>query len=71
MMGIPGSGKSTFVRKRRDIFDNPIVISRDKIRFSLLEEGDEYFSKEEILKFIKNDELRKTNIDAFMDFINE
>lgn len=31
----------------------------------------EYFSKEEILKFIKNDELRKTNIDAFMDFINE
>ena len=31
----------------------------------------EYFSKEEILKFIKNDELRKTNIDAFMEFINE
>lgn len=31
----------------------------------------EYFSKEEILKLIKNDELRKTNIDAFMDFINE
>lgn len=31
----------------------------------------EYFSKKEILKFIKNDELRKTNIDAFMDFINE
>lgn len=30
----------------------------------------EYFSEEEILKFIKNDELRKTNIDAFMDFIN-
>ena len=51
MMGIPGSGKSTFVRKRRDIFDNPIVVSRDKIRFSLLEEGDEYFSKEdEVLK---------------------
>ena len=47
MMGIPGSGKSTFVRKRRDIFDNPIVVSRDKIRFSLLEEGDEYFSKED------------------------
>ena len=30
----------------------------------------EYFSEEEILKFIKNNELRKTNIDAFMDFIN-
>ena len=47
MMGIPGSGKSTFIKKRRDIFNNPIVISRDKIRFSLLEEGDEYFSKED------------------------
>lgn len=30
----------------------------------------EYFSKEEILRFIKNNELRKTNIDAFMDFID-
>lgn len=46
MVGIPASGKSTFAKKY-DIFNNIVIISRDKIRFSLLKEEDSYFSKEE------------------------
>lgn len=46
MMGLPGSGKSTYL----EIITSPkmgdIVISRDKIRFSLLQDGDKYFDKE-------------------------
>ena len=52
MIGVPGSGKSTYAKnlikyinyidKKRNI----VCISRDEIRFSLLKEGDAYFSKE-------------------------
>lgn len=42
MCGVPGSGKSTYANKQPD----SIVISRDKIRFSLVSEDEEYFSKE-------------------------
>lgn len=44
MMGVPGSGKSTFANRWQDI--NTVVVSRDAIRFGLLQEGDEYFAKE-------------------------
>lgn len=40
--GCPGAGKSTWANKQPD----SIVISRDKIRFSLVSEDEEYFSKE-------------------------
>lgn len=43
--GIPGSGKSTFIMNH-NFGLNTKVISRDNIRFSLLTEKDEYFSKE-------------------------
>lgn len=47
LAGIPGSGKSTWIQNHKNFFaPNHAVISRDKIRFSLLEEGDDYFSKE-------------------------
>lgn len=51
LSGIPGSGKSTWADKQ----PNATIVSRDKIRFSLLKEGDEYFSKENQVKtaFIK------------------
>ena len=42
MVGISGSGKSTYART----IPNTIYVSRDEIRFSLLEEGDSYFAHE-------------------------
>jgi predicted kinase len=53
MMGIPGSGKSTWVKNN---FPNIIPVSRDAIRFELLDErGGEYFDHENEVfdKFIR------------------
>lgn len=77
MAGIPGSGKSTWIKEHLNWFsDSCEVISRDEIRFSLLEEGDEYFSKEnevvkEFFKRIKNSLIN--NVDTIVDatHINE
>ena len=53
LVGIPGSGKSTWMRDH--IGDNDAVISRDSIRFQLLSDEDEYFARENEVfdKFIK------------------
>ena len=45
MMGAPGSGKSTWIRDNAAAGD--IHVSRDQIRFALVEEGEEYFSRED------------------------
>ena len=42
--GVPGSGKSTFLKTHKN--PNEEIISRDDIRFSLLKEGEDYFSHE-------------------------
>lgn len=42
--GVPGSGKSTWLKE--NIAPDEKIISRDEIRFSLLKEGEEYFSHE-------------------------
>lgn len=48
MVGTPGSGKSYFISHNRDFFKGSVkVISRDKIRFALLEDGEDYFAKED------------------------
>ena len=48
MCGIPGSGKSTFCNEMISKSDRKAeYISRDTIRFSYLEDGDDYFSKED------------------------
>ena len=45
LMGCPGSGKSTYLNDRIKNGDG-VVISRDIIRFSLVSEDEEYFSRE-------------------------
>ena len=54
MIGVPGSGKSTYAKNILKYGD--IYISRDEIRYSLLTEEDDYFAKEnEVIKtFIDN-----------------
>ena len=44
MCGVPGSGKSTWLKNHTKAGDK--IVSRDEIRFSLIKEGEEYFSKE-------------------------
>lgn len=44
MCGIPGAGKSTFIKNHTP--EDKIVVSRDAIRFSMVAEDEEYFSKE-------------------------
>lgn len=44
-VGIPGSAKSTFIKKQIEKYGG-IHISRDKIRFSMLKPEDEYFKIE-------------------------
>jgi len=47
LAGIPGAGKTTWIANHENFFANDYeVVSRDKIRFSLLEDGESYFSKE-------------------------
>ena len=49
MMGVPGSGKSTYARNT--IKTGDIYISRDEIRYSMLTDEDDYFAKEnEVIK---------------------
>lgn len=45
--GIPGSGKSTWIQNTMLKKPNSIWISRDKIRFALLKDGEDYFSHED------------------------
>lgn len=49
MMGVPGSGKSTYARNVLKYGD--IYISRDEIRYSMITDEDDYFAKEnEVIK---------------------
>ena len=44
MMGVPGSGKTTYAKKMMK--DCDIYVSRDEIRFGFIKEDEPYFSKE-------------------------
>lgn len=56
VIGAPGCGKSTYIQNH--LKENEIVISRDKIRFGLLKDTDEYFSKE---KEVYNEFIKQIN----------
>ena len=45
--GVPGSGKSTWLHDRMNREPHSVIVSRDEIRFRLLDDNDEYFSKED------------------------
>jgi len=45
MVGCAGAGKSSFIKEH--IKPNEIVISRDKIRLSMIQDGDTFFIKED------------------------
>ena len=71
MCGVPGSGKSTYVRNHLYEFNKPIIISRDDIRFSMVPEGEPYFSKEDevFAEFKKqiNNSLARGDGDTIVD----
>jgi len=51
MCGCPGAGKSTFLKNKVKKDENLVIVSRDKIRFSIVKPNEEYFSHEdEVLK---------------------
>ena len=75
-VGAPGVGKSTYANNFIKSSGKPIkVVSRDAIRFSLLNNGAPYFSKEKAVfsKFIKeiNEGLDKGDVIADATHINE
>lgn len=56
MIGAPGCGKSYYIAQHKQPED--LVISRDKIRFRMLKDTDEYFSKE---KEVYNEFIKQIN----------
>ena len=58
MCGVPGAGKSTFL-KNKIKSNKGVVISRDKIRFSLVKPDEPYFSKEKEVTKTLWDEINK------------
>ena len=61
MCGCPGSGKSTFIHKWRQLTD--AVISRDAIRFSIVDENEDYFAKEDLVFKTFINEINKALVD--------
>ena len=66
MSGAPGCGKSTYARKYCEEHKDTVIVSRDAIRFSLLKDGEHYFSKEiEVLRLFYNKSRNLCSIPAY------
>lgn len=70
LVGIPGSGKSTWALEQLNALpsEHGHWVSRDMIRFGLIKEGEEYFSKE---KEVFNLFVRAVQADIDNDFITD
>jgi predicted kinase len=69
MSGVPGAGKSTFL-KNYSFEGTTEIISRDEIRFSLIKDDEPYFGKEKEVwqEFVrKAKESLKTNDNTVLD----
>lgn len=69
MMGTPGSGKSTWITNHINS-SKEIWISRDEVRFSMVAEDEEYFSKEKAVfrEYIRRiNEALDNEMDVFAD----
>lgn len=74
MCGIPGSGKSTWIREEKHTFSgNSVTISRDEVRFEMLKDDEDYFAHENevfdtfcsyIQEAINSDEIDNIFVDA-------
>lgn len=71
LSGVPGAGKSTWIRSR--LVPGAEWISRDNVRFAILTDEDDYFSHEDdvfdtfinyINQTLENDEIHTIYIDA-------
>lgn len=69
MCGCPGSGKTTWLKNH--VKPGSAVISRDTIRFSLLKEGEDYFSHEEEVTAILWDQINGVLSDGRDVFVDQ
>ena len=63
MAGLPGSGKSTIAQKVKNTLRDTIIVSRDNVRFSMINKEDQYFAKEK--------EVFKTYINKINQYLSE
>lgn len=63
MVGLPGSGKSTIAQKVKNTLRDTIIVSRDNVRFSMINKEDQYFAKEK--------EVFKTYINKINQYLSE